>query len=255
MERVIFKKNPLDEVILQFMFPTILSINANDPVDFQEAIRQSFPRYRVMTGNQQEFQIERGISGGRVTPISNKKNKNYEFVSADGRSKLNLTSSFIAISTLSYTRWEDFWGAFEEPLSKFIEIYKPAFFERIGLRYVDIISRNDLGLKDKRWDELIKQDWLGVLAFTDEDKVKLTHNEAEFVLDDGVTRLKIRTGLGERPETREKVFVADTDYIYVENIKTDQYDDIVSTLHGYSKYFIENIITETLIDAMEPEPL
>ena len=38
MDRVIFQNNPLIEVILQFRFPTILSINSNEPVDFQEAI-------------------------------------------------------------------------------------------------------------------------------------------------------------------------------------------------------------------------
>ena len=43
--RVHYKKAQLAEAICQFRFPTILSIGAREPVDFQEAIRSMFPRY------------------------------------------------------------------------------------------------------------------------------------------------------------------------------------------------------------------
>ena len=62
---------------------------------------------------------------------------NYNFISEDGRWKLNLTQGFIALSTLSYTRWEDFATRLDRPLAQFIQLYQPAFFERIGLRYVN----------------------------------------------------------------------------------------------------------------------
>lgn len=57
MKRVIFENNPLVEMILQFRFPTILSINANEPVAFQETIRQEYPIYQPGVENQQEIQI------------------------------------------------------------------------------------------------------------------------------------------------------------------------------------------------------
>ena len=44
-ERCIYQNNQLLEVICQLRFPTILAINAREPVDFQEAIRQAFPIY------------------------------------------------------------------------------------------------------------------------------------------------------------------------------------------------------------------
>ena len=65
---------------------------------------------------------------------------NYNFISADGLWKLNLTSTFIALSTLRYQRWEDFATRLDRPLAQFIQIYQPAFFERIGLRYVNAFS-------------------------------------------------------------------------------------------------------------------
>ena len=41
-----YRRNPLAEVICQLRFPEILSIEANAPVEFQEAIRQEFPRFQ-----------------------------------------------------------------------------------------------------------------------------------------------------------------------------------------------------------------
>ena len=45
--RVHYNKPQLAEVICQLRFPTILSIGANDPAEFQEAIRGMFPRFTV----------------------------------------------------------------------------------------------------------------------------------------------------------------------------------------------------------------
>ena len=52
-ERVIFSNNQLVEVICQLRFPTILAISAREPVDFQEAIRDVFPRYTLL-GSERE---------------------------------------------------------------------------------------------------------------------------------------------------------------------------------------------------------
>ena len=45
--RCIYRFNQLGEVICQLRFPEILTISANLPVQFQEAIRQEFPRYQL----------------------------------------------------------------------------------------------------------------------------------------------------------------------------------------------------------------
>ena len=44
-ERFHYARSPLVEVICQLRFPTILSIGANEPAAFQEAVRRDFPRY------------------------------------------------------------------------------------------------------------------------------------------------------------------------------------------------------------------
>ena len=44
-DRCLYEKNQLVEVICQLRFPTILSISAKEPVEFQEAIRADYPQY------------------------------------------------------------------------------------------------------------------------------------------------------------------------------------------------------------------
>ena len=41
----LYEKNQLIETICQLRFPTILSIDAKEPADFQDTIRADFPRY------------------------------------------------------------------------------------------------------------------------------------------------------------------------------------------------------------------
>ncbi len=252
MNRVIFENNPLVEVILQFRFPTILSINSKEPVDFQETIREKFPIYRVGTENSREIQLVASEDALFPSIVNQQQLKNYAFITTDGKFKVNLTSSFISISTIAYTSWEDFWGMFEAALTSFISIYKPAFFERIGLRYIDAISKSALHLEDKTWKELIKESWLGPLAIFDDSDVAITSTDSEFLVDDNGTRLKIHTGLGSFNNSNETVFIVDTDFIHTGNINLEIYNDILTRLHDHSKFFVDHVITDELYTAMKP---
>ena len=132
--RYSYVNSPLIEVICQLRFPTILSIGSTEPAQFQEAVRSDFPRYAA----RQDQQSVRVVDGKveQPAPITN-----YNFISTDGLWKINLTQNFVALSTLRYTRWEDFAQRLDKILALFIQIYQPSFFERIGLRYVNAFSR------------------------------------------------------------------------------------------------------------------
>ena len=66
------------------------------------------------------------VKKGNATALEPQKPiTNYNFISEDGRWKLNLTQGFIALSTLSYTRWEDFATRLDRPLAQFIQLYQP----------------------------------------------------------------------------------------------------------------------------------
>ena len=254
-KRVIYQKNPLIEVILQIKFPTILSINAKDPVDFQDAIRQEYPIYQLAVENEQEINL--AIGGDSVLPsiVQKQQHKNHHFISEDGQYKVNLTSGFISLSTLNYTRWEDMLAHFETPLRKFLEIYNPPFFERIGLRYIDAFSREKLGVREKPWSDLIQPAWLGAISSIGETRVIGCGLDVEYYLDDGVSRVKVHAGLGNVNNAPETVFIVDSDFIHIKNEKVEEFDTIVNYLHDNSGMFIRSVITDTLHAAMIPEEL
>ena len=102
-KRVRYQKSPLIEVIFQLRFPTILSINAKQPTEFQDRIRERYPFYQE--GDEQQDEMVIGPDGNPVQ-IKTNTSKNYAFISTDESYKINLTSSFISISTLRYTQWE-----------------------------------------------------------------------------------------------------------------------------------------------------
>ena len=137
--RVIYGKNQLGEVICQLRFPEILTIEANIPAQFQEAIRGDFPHYSVRKeAPAPKLAGTPGNMSLQNQPMSN----NYQFVSADGVWRVNLTSKFISLSCSRYTCWEDFAGKLDKPLAAFIQIYKPAYFERVGLP--DLADRSEI---------------------------------------------------------------------------------------------------------------
>ena len=251
--RYSYVNSPLIEVICQLRFPTILSIGSTDPAQFQEAVRAEFPRYVA----RQEQQPPRVVNGKveQPAPITN-----YNFISTDGLWKINLTNTFVALSTLRYTRWEDFAQKLDKILALFIQIYQPAFFERIGLRYVNAFSRNRLGLQEELWDDLIESPFIGVLAEPDVDE-KLTSKcalDVEMNLEKQC-RMKLHAGpgmLGDGKKDPEPKFILDGDFSVLEKeIAAGSIAGHLSNLHDYAVRLFNAAASQELKDAMGPTPI
>lgn len=256
--RVHYDRPQLAEVICQLRFPAILSIGANDPVEFQEAVRGIFPRYTARK-EQPRPQIT-GLGTPEAKLETPKPVTNHHFISADGRWKLNLTSGFISLSTVTYPGWESFGKQLDMPLAQFIRIYKPAFFERIGLRYVNIISRKELELEDEPWRELIAAPYLGVLAEEDIDEraARKCSVDVELNLDSGC-RVKLHAGPGmvkanvpNAQQDPEVKFILDMDLFMEGQIDPRMAAAGLETLHGHSTPLFQGAITDKLHSALEP---
>ena len=163
-ERVLYGKRQLIEVICQLRFPTILSISAKEPAEFQEAIRAEFPRY---ARNLEKLPPKVIGQPGAMKLEEQPTVVNYQFLTAAGDWKVNLTNTFLALATPVYTTWEDFARKLDEVLAQFVAIYHPAYFERIGLRYINGFSRRALGLEGVPFRDLIQPAYLGLMAEDD----------------------------------------------------------------------------------------
>ena len=253
--RVIYRKNQLGEVICQLRFPEILAIGAKPPVDFQEAIRADYPQYSSrmeapapkLTGLPGKMQLQ------NQPPVNN-----YQFVSADGIWRVNLTQKFISLSCSRYTSWEDFAAKLDKPLAAFIQVYKPAYFERIGLRYVNFFSRRELGLEATPFRELIAPRYLGILSDEQimEPNVGRSGVDAEFAIRGGC-RVKLHAGPGQVHRAGktdgEVKFIFDQDLYMPGRIAPNLAAPALQTLHAQAWGLFRDAITDELHDAMEPD--
>ena len=253
--RVIYRKNPLGEVICQLRFPEILAIAAKPPVDFQEAIRADYPQFTSrmeapapkLTGVPGKLQLQ-----NQPAAI------NYQFVSADGVWRVNLTAKFISLACTRYTSWEDFAAKLDKPLAAFIQVYKPAYFERIGLRYVNFISRRELELEGTPYRELIADRYLGVMADEQvaEPIVGRSGVDAELAIRGGC-RVKLHAGPGQvhrnGKSDGEVKFIFDQDLYMPGKIAPNLTAPALQTLHSQAWSIFRDAITDELHDAMEPD--
>ena len=253
--RCVYRNHQLIEVICQLRFPEILTIGTTVPDKFQEAIRTEFPRY----SKRQEMPAPK-LTGtpGNLTMQKQEPTINHQFVSADGNWRVNLTSKFISLSCSKYTCWEDFAGKLDKPLAAFIQLYKPAFFERVGLRYVNFISRGELGLLTTPFRELIQPCWLGPLAEEDirEQSCSRSSLDVEMAIRGGC-RVKIHAGPGmvkrNGQQDKEVKFIFDQDLYMPGQIPVNVSAGALQTLHSQAFSIFRGAITEKLHDALEPK--
>lgn len=244
----------LAEVICQFRFPEILVIGAKPPVDFQEAIRGDFPQFL----RRQETPAPK-IAGvpGNMQLQNQPAVTNYQFASADGIWRVNLTSTFISLSCTRYTTWEEFAGKLDKPLAAFIQTYQPAYFQRVGLRYLNFFSRSDLGLEGVPFSELICPCYLGPLAEEDvsESASSRCSVDAELTIRGGC-RVKLHAGPGlvkrNGLEDKEVKFIFDQDLYMSGQLQLNLAAGALTTLHAQADSIFRGAITQRLHEAMEP---
>lgn len=253
-KRCIYQENQLAEVICQLRFPEILTIGTTVPDQFQEAIRADFPKF----SRRQETPAPK-IMGvpGNLTLQNQPSTVNYQFSSADGIWRVNLTGKFISLSCTKYTRWEDFAQKLDKPLAAFIQIYKPAYFERVGLRYVNFLSRYALGLEGVPFSELITPCYLGPLAEEDiiESAVSRCAMDADMAIRGGC-RAKIHAGPGlvkrNGLSDKEVKFIFDQDVYMPGQVPVNLSAGALQTLHAQAFSIFRGAITDKLHEALEP---
>jgi uncharacterized protein (TIGR04255 family) len=244
MARVKYLKSTLQEVIYQIRFPKILKLLSEAPAAFQEQIIKEYPIYSVQK-NETVFEIN-----GKQQQQLNE--NNHCFISGSGKTKINLTSSFIALSTLEYQRWEEFRQEVENVLNYFYSCYTIPGIQRIGLRYKNIITRSKLGLEKKPWSELLDASVLGPLSVRDDIVSYKTFFELKNS-DDSCTNRHYEL-VRELP-SGELSLMLDCDYYYTGFFKTDEVVCLSDKLHSLSQKFIEESHNEVLLKAMQPKEL
>lgn len=254
--KIIYENNPLTRVICQVRFPTIFKIDTEAPSLFQEKIKSQY--INVREGKEVTLDIKIGnpqvVSDENSKPFIQTTNKRIEFFSEDEKWRVTISRNSLSFLTTNYVRWSEFKPKFIFVLENFIEAYSPSVFTRIGLRYVDIITRSKLGIDNMGWNQLINPDILGILN----SKVigeNIDDFQTIFLLKlDGDNLVQVRSGIVKSTLNPEEIcFMIDSDFFKLKNL---QYDELVSTIDYFNtKAFglFKLCITEKLHNAMKPK--
>lgn len=261
VERVIYRLNPLKSVICQLRFPPILIIDAEIPAKFQERVRDDFPLFE-QAGDSTTLSLPDDIA--RLVPTELKEsltihgNKRYQFISSDKSRSISLTKDFLALEVKQYERWEDFRSHLVLAVTSLIEVYRPAHFTRVGLRYQNVISRANLGLEGTSWHELLDRFIIGPLAEkTMLSRVVENHGAFTLRLTDEGEFVRIQYGLGTENTdfTAQEGFLLDNDF-YTDTVIPAEVNNVASRIDRYNtlnRRLFWLCISERLHQAMGPE--
>ena len=255
-ERCIYRNHQLVEVICQLRFPTILTIDSQAPALFQEEIRDVFPRYmtRLDPLPAKILQTPQGTKVEQQKPVNN-----YQFLTADSSYRINLTQNFISLTCSNYQSWEAFARMMDKPLAAFIRLHKPAYFERVGLRYLNAFSRSKLDLEGSPWKDLLEPAYLGVLTSDDLPEQAFTRCTQDIDAKiPGGCQLKLHVGpglikRGSNTADKEVKLIFDLDVSMGGNVPVNLAAASMQTIHTQAGSIFRDAITDTLHHAMDPE--
>jgi uncharacterized protein (TIGR04255 family) len=253
--RVLYDLNPLDEVISRFRFPAVLRIDAEPPAAFQDHLRGEYPRYRVRpsvqppTGLPDEVAtlFAREVAAGGQT---------HEFASADELWTVSLTRNSLSLTCGRYERWEVFSGRLQLPLRALGEVYRPNPFERVVLRYRDLIRRSRLGLQEVPWAELLRPWLVGPLADPAiADAVEHTVHEMLVHLPDDLGHLDARYGIVSADDPPELCYGIDAAFLCEQPLELADALARLDAFNAQARLFFRWCIQDRLHQAMRPQPL
>src|SRR5271166_868046 len=230
-ERVFYEKAPLIEVVAQLRYPQILRIQGQPPADFQERIRDRFPLLEkgfapLLPGLQMPLPAE------IVQALGSQGSLSYLFLTEDRTATVTLSSDSLALSTRAYNQWEDFLDLLGPPLTALIDEYKPSFFQRVGLRYVDAIQREALGLSNRPWSQLLRPEILGELAIPEfEQNLETVGRQIRVKMPDETGSILLRHGLAHVQGRPGLSYMIDLDFFNERRTEVRNAESLLSRFH------------------------
>lgn len=173
---------PLERVIAQVRFPTILSIRDPDKVAvFQEEHREIYPHLDKEQVHSIELTASRtpNVSQGLIWRLADSERS--------PRWRVSLGEDFASLETSDYDRRQDFLDRLRAVLTAVENTFRPASAQRLGIRYIDRLTGEAAG----NVAGLIRPEVLGIMGSTDprsldlRDSITLMMTEARFHGPDG----------------------------------------------------------------------
>jgi uncharacterized protein (TIGR04255 family) len=174
-ERIELQNPPLDLVVCQLRFPIALGLVNNQPPEaFHRAIHSSYPVAR--RGHQAETLIELSTE----QHIRASRSNFWLFEDKDAHWTVSLGADFLSLETRQYRQFDEFVGRFLDLTKLTEENYGIELRDRLGLRYIDRVSRARQPFLPENWVAAINPHILPLRHFRGIDEPQMNHLEARF---------------------------------------------------------------------------
>jgi uncharacterized protein (TIGR04255 family) len=253
--RVFYRINPLEAVICQLRFESILKIEKEPPAEFQESIRQRYPKFS-------ESRTQAALPEGLPEPLTRfltsaaQATRLYEMRSEDDVWRVTLNQDFMALGCYEkYDRWESFRERIVDLVEFFEQQYRPSYYTRIGLRYRNVIDRSKYGLNGTPFGQLLKPFIAAELA--SEIAGRVPENVHKFVVNlEGDDLVRIQHGLAQKQGTEgaEDLYLIDSDFFTKAKVGVGNAITRLDRFHTHSGNLFRWCIRPELDTAMEPQP-
>ena len=253
--RVFYTEAPLAQVVCQLRFPQILRIDSQPPAEFQERIRGLYPlleraQVQLPIDIPQEMAHLIGMTGAAGA---------FAFKTEDRLTTLSLASDSLSLATTQYRRWENFSTLLMPAIDALIDIYRPSFFQRVGLRYVNMIDRERLGLAKKSWSKLLRREVVGELYLAEMEKsavefarnIRLNgHDGFALFFQHGLARRRV---LNAPPQPAS--YRLDFDFYREGKTEADHVKPTIDILNSIVGRAFRWTISDVLHNALKPTPI
>ncbi|MCK2166397.1 TIGR04255 family protein [Thalassospira xiamenensis] len=244
-------RSPLVKVLCQVRFPLQLSIRNDDQVArFQEELRKDYPflnKEMVHSFRVEGHQVQGGAESAVLWRFDDRK------IDYDWR--ITLSTEFVTLETGKYLSRQDFVERLRKVILAVENVFSPGGATRIGLRYVNHISGNDMS----SLEYLLNPPVLGILSSSSDECLPLRKavmhsiTEAMFEADEG--RLQAKWGKLPALATHDPAvlrpidsdsWIFDFDMFSTEILEFDA-DKIIEICESFSKrvYYVFRLMVKT----------
>jgi uncharacterized protein (TIGR04255 family) len=175
-DRIELQHPPLELVVCQLRFPVALGLVNNQPPEvFHRAIRAEYPVTRIR--HQTEALVD---ASGDPQIRASSKTTFWVFEDKDTRWTVSLGADFLSLETRQYRQFDDFVRRFLELTKVAVDTYGIAFRDRLGLRYVDRVSRSRQAALPPDWTGRINPELFPLRRFRGEGEPQMNQVTARF---------------------------------------------------------------------------
>lgn len=246
LDDIRYSNNILTQVIIRIDLTSPLNeISTELPKDFNKTILKYFPIVEPKPAFIQNVKFT-------IKELSTSKTEftEWNFYSTDRKKHFQITPQWFFISDKSYNEYEDLRTIFEEISNKYFETFEDAQANRIGLRYINNIRKDETTLFE--WANYINQNLLGLFnnGFLNGNPSRIFHI-LEYLLENFNLRFQFGMSNPDYPDQiRKKEFVLDYDAYFQGLIDHQQVLAQLDEYHTEIQSMFENSITDTLRESM-----